>query len=214
MLLVGLNYLNAWTGPPANPPRNNVEAPINTSSNSQDKNGGLGVTTLVANEVQSSLVKAISPESEVWADKYCNENGENCSDSTGTGSEIDFGGSGYLGQVGGGGGGTVVKTCPDGSVLTGASINAGRYVDGINLICTKIDGTSYTQTYSWSYGAWGACSGPSSNQCRAIGVRYQSIICKMDGAGTRVGTSRCDSSTRPEIPSQACMYTGNLNNCR
>ncbi len=84
LLLVGLNYLNAWTGPatsplPTNPPNNNVAAPINVGGIMQVKAGDLGAATFIAdnvvaaNEVES-LTKMLSPE-------YCDENGANCFDS-------------------------------------------------------------------------------------------------------------------------------------
>ncbi|TSC69504.1 MAG: outer membrane protein [Parcubacteria group bacterium Gr01-1014_56] len=43
---LSVNYLHAWTSPPANPPNNNVAAPINEGTTSQTKNGILGVNAL------------------------------------------------------------------------------------------------------------------------------------------------------------------------
>ena len=43
ILLAGVNYVMAWTAPTASPPADNVPAPINVSSDSQYKEGALGV---------------------------------------------------------------------------------------------------------------------------------------------------------------------------
>ena len=46
-LLVGFDYLNAWTAPASgNPPTGDVAAPINTGSATQNKSGTLGVNAL------------------------------------------------------------------------------------------------------------------------------------------------------------------------
>ncbi|TSC69506.1 MAG: hypothetical protein G01um101456_187 [Parcubacteria group bacterium Gr01-1014_56] len=46
VLALSVNYLHAWTSPPANPPNSNVAAPINEGTTSQTKNGILGVNAL------------------------------------------------------------------------------------------------------------------------------------------------------------------------
>ena len=43
----GMSYLLAWTGPPANPPANNIDAPINVGINDQIKGGGNSVGSLL-----------------------------------------------------------------------------------------------------------------------------------------------------------------------
>ena len=43
---LSVNYLHAWTPPPANPPSGNVAAPINEGSTAQTKNGILGANAL------------------------------------------------------------------------------------------------------------------------------------------------------------------------
>lgn len=40
---IGLQYVNAWTGPTAQPPNSNIAAPVNVSATAQVKDGGLGV---------------------------------------------------------------------------------------------------------------------------------------------------------------------------
>ncbi len=80
-LLVGMNYLNAWTGPattpsPTNPPNNNVAAPINIGGIEQVKAGDLGAANFIADNVTAtnevvSLTKMLSPE-------YCDETGLIC----------------------------------------------------------------------------------------------------------------------------------------
>ncbi len=45
IMVLGVGYVMAWTGAPANPPSNNVEAPINASSSSQYKRGALSLGT-------------------------------------------------------------------------------------------------------------------------------------------------------------------------
>ncbi|MFN0219234.1 MAG: hypothetical protein ACKVP4_10505 [Hyphomicrobium sp.] len=45
--LIGISVVQAWTGPTAAPPGNNVAAPINVGVVDQVKNGGLSLNTLV-----------------------------------------------------------------------------------------------------------------------------------------------------------------------
>ncbi len=74
--LVGLviyNFTGAWTPPPANPPNNNVAAPINTSATTQTKSGNLAANILAAT-------------TEVRSDRYCDSLGQNCTEVNGTGS--------------------------------------------------------------------------------------------------------------------------------
>lgn len=63
LLLVGMNSINAWTGPatspaPTNPPNNNVDAPINVGNIDQVKNGGLGVSSLATFGGSVSILSA------------------------------------------------------------------------------------------------------------------------------------------------------------
>ena len=45
ILVGGISYVFAWTGPSTTPPNGNVSAPINVSSTSQSKNGALSLGT-------------------------------------------------------------------------------------------------------------------------------------------------------------------------
>ncbi|MEK7509377.1 MAG: hypothetical protein AAB605_01540, partial [Patescibacteria group bacterium] len=42
-VLVGIAFVQAWTGPTAPPPTPNVSAPINVGTTDQVKNAGLGI---------------------------------------------------------------------------------------------------------------------------------------------------------------------------
>lgn len=48
ILVGGLSYVFAWTGPSTTPPNGNVAAPVNTGSVGQVKTGYLGVSDLIA----------------------------------------------------------------------------------------------------------------------------------------------------------------------
>ena len=54
LFTLGLSYLYAWTGPTSSAPNGNIALPINVSAVNQVKDGGLGVTNLVADTVVSS----------------------------------------------------------------------------------------------------------------------------------------------------------------
>jgi hypothetical protein len=90
-LLVGYNFMSAaWTAAPANPPANNVEAPINVSDTTQTKAGRLNIQS------GSSMTTAVSAvmfrtNGTAWANmqvasvemrspRYCNESGTDCFD--------------------------------------------------------------------------------------------------------------------------------------
>jgi hypothetical protein len=47
-VLAGVNFVYSWTEPPTNPPDGNVAAPINTGSNTQLKEGALGVNGVLS----------------------------------------------------------------------------------------------------------------------------------------------------------------------
>ncbi len=65
MLLVGVDYLNAWTVPTQAPPGGNVAAPINTSATFQQKSGNFAGNILAA-------------LTEVRSNRYCDALGNNC----------------------------------------------------------------------------------------------------------------------------------------
>jgi len=94
-LLIGcvltVNYLQAaWSPPLADPPNDNVDAPINIGTNDQVKNGGLSVDALAVfgnQYVEDSLTVgttslsqnlSVDVDGRVGATEYCDENGENC----------------------------------------------------------------------------------------------------------------------------------------
>lgn len=64
--LVGYNFMQAaWTPAPGSAPASNVDAPLNTGTGTQTKNGGLLVNTLAAT-------------GEIRSDRYCDSLGLNC----------------------------------------------------------------------------------------------------------------------------------------
>ncbi len=64
--LVGYNFMQAaWTPAPGSAPTGNVDAPLNTGTGTQTKNGGLLVNTLAAT-------------GEIRSDRYCDSLGLNC----------------------------------------------------------------------------------------------------------------------------------------
>lgn len=68
VLAFGLQYASAaWIGPTANPPGNNAPAPINVSDSTQEKDGGF-----------IAWAGGVFTGNGVWANQYCDENGENC----------------------------------------------------------------------------------------------------------------------------------------
>ncbi len=92
MLLVGFDYLNAWTTAPTNPPEDNAPAPLNTSSESQDKDGKLAIGDLLGafgglyvtdknNPLPTPIgMTELDVEGTVGANMYCDRDGENCWD--------------------------------------------------------------------------------------------------------------------------------------
>ncbi len=76
-LLVGADYLNAWTVPTQAPPGGNVAAPINTSSISQSKAGQLTAQNLVA-FVTAGVGGIVYGQSHMRSPSYCDLNGQNC----------------------------------------------------------------------------------------------------------------------------------------
>lgn len=64
-LLVCVDYLNAWTTAPPNPPQNNAAAPIN-------------VGTLVQRKAGNFAANIVAALTEMRSDRYCNALGQNC----------------------------------------------------------------------------------------------------------------------------------------
>ncbi len=130
-LLIGADYLSAWTAPTAVPTGSNVAAPVNTGGVSQIKSGGLGVGALdVAGGV---LVRGTSDVNDldltvtgrVGAAEYCDENGENC------------------GSVAGGGWVSTNQVVYSGSITGSGAVDTG----GIDLNLAAIVGARATLVY-------------------------------------------------------------------
>jgi len=74
ILAGGLQYvMAAWSGPTATPPGDNASVPINVSSISQTKDGALW-----ADGGFFSTLGGVFTGNGVWANQYCDEDGENC----------------------------------------------------------------------------------------------------------------------------------------
>jgi len=72
VLSLGLQYaFAAWSDPTSNPPGDNTPAPINVSSETQTKSGGL-----------IAWGGGVFTGNGVWANQYCDENGNNCNPIT------------------------------------------------------------------------------------------------------------------------------------
>ena len=76
-LLVGADYLNAWTTAPPNPPNNNVDAPINAGSLDQQKVGSISAKNLVA-FVTGGTGGIVYAQNQMRSQRYCDLNGGNC----------------------------------------------------------------------------------------------------------------------------------------
>ncbi len=71
-LLVGFDYLNAWTVPVATAPGGNVATPVNIGDEDQIKSAAFAATELLSSSSTAGILM-MSP-------KYCDLNGENCWD--------------------------------------------------------------------------------------------------------------------------------------
>jgi hypothetical protein len=99
ILLSGISLAgasSAWKNPTATPPGNNIDAPINVGTDTQDKAGALRVTgfrsffdaifdTKVEVGTTGNIPSALNllVHGKVGAGAYCDENGQNCVTSTG-----------------------------------------------------------------------------------------------------------------------------------
>lgn len=134
---IGTSYLNAWTGPTQTPPAGNVDAPVNLSTLSQVKLGGLSVASLLAT-------------GGVGASQYCDVNGQNCFGAS------DVSGSEIVLDVNNGSG---VSTTPGGVTV---DFNQ-ETVDSQNSFNLGTDTFSaQTGTYSFEIGGYG-CGFASDN---------------------------------------------------
>jgi len=135
-----------WSDPPSGvtPPDGNVDAPINTGTAGQVKDGGLGIVgffaslgkLFVANDPEAtssekfrfSSVQGYDPEyvlmakGNIGAEKYCDVDGENCK---------------TVGQMGGGGGGIYVGATT--ATYNGAEV--GGYTGGDAKCATAFPGS-------------------------------------------------------------------------
>lgn len=125
MLLIGLDYVGAWTAPGGNPPSQNVAAPVHTGTSTQTKAGNLAAANLFANTV--------SANDRMYSDWYCNLAGTDCIDAA-TLTSLTSGGGGAAPT------GAVMafnlSTCPAGWVAADGSAGTpdlrGTFVRGIN----------------------------------------------------------------------------------
>lgn len=90
-VLLAAGVSSAWTVPVGSPPTNNISAPINVSSSTQNKLGALGLNILsIFQQGQVSTSSYSVPSSLLFgvngamgAAQYCDQNGQNCSTSLG-----------------------------------------------------------------------------------------------------------------------------------
>jgi len=93
LVVVGVGFVQAWTGPTATPPANNTPAPINVGVIKQEKDGIFGshgffslgtgwfsTTTRAAPWPPANLTLGIN--GAVGATQYCDDNGANCKTMT------------------------------------------------------------------------------------------------------------------------------------
>lgn len=89
LLLVGTDYLNAWTVPASAPPDGNAPAPLNVGDENQVKSGGVSVGSLhVTGGAQVDGTAAagdmdLTVNGNIAAAQYCDQNGENCNSGGG-----------------------------------------------------------------------------------------------------------------------------------
>ena len=139
---LSVNYLHAWTSPPASPPNSNVSAPINEGSTAQTKNGILGANALAVfgDAILSGTNNYLNFGSTAGSSGYGFRN------NNGTVEYKNSGGSwGGVGGVAGGGAGTIVSTsvttnlCGQGKSTT-VSCPAGYTVSGCSYQITFFGG--------------------------------------------------------------------------
>ena len=217
----GYSFMNAaWTAAPANPPLNNVDAPINTGASPtsiQSGQGALQFDFMSARDTIQSNVEVRSPN-------YCDLNGENCYNglsndflqlytySTQANPQNFPEGS--------------ACSCRAGELLTGCSgfqqgdhdterlsgNRNGCYSDGGNTAnCHCMGVGSTAQEYSWSATTWSACSANQNVECgqKTYGTQTRSVSC-VQFTGAVVPDNNC-TGIKP-APVQACSYTGKMNN--
>lgn len=124
--------------------------------------------------------------------------------------EIVFGASQYSGHAGGWAGSWADIKCPEGSVVTGARVNSGKYVDGFYLICSQIgsgDTAVTSDELRWEAGSWGTCTAPRT-ACgnNVLGSQSRSATC-VNQNGVVYLDSSCSSDNRPST-TQGCYTTG------
>jgi hypothetical protein len=128
ILLLG-SVVSAWSGPTDTPPDGNAWAPLNVGSTAQSKSGGLLLNTGGATNgliVASGNVGIGTTDPAGTLDvngSICIDG--NCISDWPTGGELTFG---TTTNQGGG-------DCPDGSVMTGATVSASYHsYDGNNIV--------------------------------------------------------------------------------
>lgn len=129
VLVIGMSYVSAWTGPSVAPTGGNKPEPINKGTDAQVKSGSLGVTVFNADAASINTLTGIT------SPKYCI--GTNCITSwNGTGGVIYQGTCrtviGALAEPGG------TTMCATNEYMAGLNFTwVGGTLSGINLRCCK-----------------------------------------------------------------------------
>jgi hypothetical protein len=192
-IIVGfsLQFSNAWVDAPANPPANNVLAPLNAGGAAQTKTGILGVTGLSSsgNITASGVIAAggLSPSSagDIAGGRLCI--GSDCRNSW---------------PVGGGGTGTVTDiSAGSGITLSPNPITStGSISADVNYIQQRISGSCAANQYIKSINADGTvvCSAMGAPTCTFGGRIYsQGATCM----------TPCSGNSGPGISKQ-CLSDG------
>ncbi len=201
VLFIGASYLSAWTAPAGNPPNNNVAAPINTATTSQKKTG--------------ALEALVFRSGEVWSTKYCDYNGQNCSNTPG-----------------GGGGGNFISTvwgcmfecpgapvsCPAGTSMIGFDAdNVGqKYSTTGTLYCR---GVKTGNSYVWAKSAWTVTFPQSTRSVWCtdpIGTRFPDTTCPQPKPATSCTTTmvrRCTGGGGPNGNGPTCTNVPSTASC-
>jgi len=92
LVVVGVGFVQAWTGPTATPPANNTPAPINVGVIKQEKDGifgskgfyslGTGWFSTTTRASWPPLNLTLGINGAVGATQYCDDNGANCKTMT------------------------------------------------------------------------------------------------------------------------------------
>lgn len=227
LALVGYNFLGAaWTPAPANPPSNNVAAPINVGTDTQVKNGrlnlrsgndiGVPTSTVMFRTNGNAMGNIFAAGSQMWSPEYCDETGQNCFRAEDVSTSTS---------------GNPLSDCYlayrfrrnvtenyweyvklDGSTNEGAwsTWSAGSLNDECNGagcgVQMKIDCEYDPENISakWQVSAWSCfvdwCTGPRTN------TSQRTVACVDEYTGRKIADSFC-SGTKPATTGQTCTAT-------